>query len=174
MSMDELINFLKTDIWGLIVLGGLGSILGSILIYLTRKLYFWLAKHYRLLRTKSYFNRIVERYSEGYMAGFASKSDVRQTALIGRYIVNLILSSTLLLGILLITFGLLSFLPFQAFWIVIFSAGILIVFPIRKIKKTLWLFNHTYEQHFDQEDIKKKANEHLANRLQELKDKKEK
>ncbi len=66
MTFEEIVHFLKNDIWGLIILGGLGSILGSLLIYFGRKFYFWLAKHYKVFRTKYYFRQIMQNYSEGY------------------------------------------------------------------------------------------------------------
>jgi len=108
------------------------------------------------------------------MAGLASHSEIHQTALIGRYIIEIVFNSTILIGILIISFGFLSFLPFATFWIVIFLSGILIVFPIRKIKKSMWLFKSAFEQHYNEEEIKEKANEYLEESLKSLKkDKKE-
>ena len=163
--MTEIINYLKNDIWGLIILGGLGSVFGSILIYVFRKLYFWLAKHYKIFRTKSFFNKIIENYSEGYVAGKAAMSDIHQTILVGRYIINILLHCTVLISILIIGFGLLSFIPFQFYWIVVFVLGIVTAFPIKKIKRNLWLFNTAYEQVFDDKLIKKKALDYLKEEI---------
>lgn len=167
--IDQIIKFLKTNIWGLIILGGLGSILGTVFIYFIRKIYFWLGKHYSIFRTKTYFKKIIERYSEGYMVGVASQSEIHQTALIGRYIIDIVINSTILIGLLIVSFGFLSFLPFATFWIVIFLTGILIVFPIRRIKKSMWLFKSAFDQHYNEEEIKEKANEFLKESLKDLK-----
>ncbi|REE84464.1 hypothetical protein BX611_0004 [Lutibacter oceani] len=166
---NEFTNFLKNSIWGLILLGGFGSILGTILIVLTRKIYFWLAKNYAVFRTKKYFEKIIELYSKGYISGFASKSDVHQTILNGKLIINTIINSTVLIIILIIAFGLFSILNFELFWIVALILGVLLVFPIMRIKNDLWFINKNYDDNFDKEEIQKKAEEFLSKSLKSQK-----
>lgn len=165
MTFYEIVHFLKNDIWGLIILGGLGSILGSLLIYFGRKFYFWLAKHYKVFRTKYYFRQIMQHYSEGYTAGLAHKSTYHQVVLIGRFIIKTIHQFSLLIIILTIGFGLLAFVPFNFYWIVILLLGITIVFPIIKIKRNLTLFNHCYDMHFDAKELKEKATKYLTDEV---------
>jgi hypothetical protein len=98
MTFEEIVHFLKNDIWGLIILGGLGSILGSLLIYFGRKLYLWLAQHYKVFRTKYFFRQLMQNYSEGYTAGLAINSTYSQALLVGRYIINCIKHFSLLIG----------------------------------------------------------------------------
>ena len=165
MTFDEIVNFLKNDIWGLIILGGLGSILGSLLIYFGRKFYFWLAKHYKVFRTKYYFRQIMQDYSEGYTAGLANKSTYHQVLLIGRFIIKTIQHFSLLIIILTIGFGLLAIVPFNFYWIVILLLGIAIVFPIIKIKRNLTLFNKCYDIRFDEKERKEKAIKYLTDEV---------
>lgn len=161
MTFEEIVHFLKNDIWGLIILGGLGSILGSLLIYFGRKLYLWLAQHYKVFRTKYFFRQLMQNYSEGYTAGLAINSTYSQALLVGRYIINCIKHFSLLIILLTIGFGLLAFVPFYFYWIVVLVLGITIVFPIIKIKRNLKYFNQCYDQQFDEKLLKEKALEYL-------------
>lgn len=170
-DMEKITTFLTTNIWGLIILGGVGSAFGSIIVYIMRRLYFWFAKRYMVFRTKTFFRKVIEQYSEGYMAGYASESQIHQITLVGRYIMEIITNSTILVVILLTSLGLLVTLPFGVIWIVVFLTGLFIVFPIRKINRTLYLYRESYDQLFNPEDIKKKANEYLKKTIHDFKDK---
>jgi len=162
---NDFSNFLKNNVWGLILLGGFGSILGVILLALVRKIYFWLAENYKVFRTRKYFEKIIESYSKGYISAYASHSEVRQTILNGKLIINIILNSTILLIILIIAFGLFSTLKFGSHWIVALVLGILLVFPIIRIKKDVRFINKIYDDNFDKAKIQEKAEEFLSKSL---------
>src|SRR3954463_11591130 len=117
MSIDKIIDFLKNNIWGLLIIGGLGSVLGSLLIYFSKKIYAWLARHYRVFRTKNYLRRLKRNYFEGYTAGMAATSDVKQTILIGRYLLHIILNSVFLIVILIVFLGVSFSIPAKFLWV---------------------------------------------------------
>ncbi|WP_272150172.1 hypothetical protein [Tenacibaculum aiptasiae] len=169
MEYNEIIKFFKTNIWGLIILGAVGSILGGILISLSKRAYNWLATNYKVFRTKRYYNRIIENYSKGYIHGLASQSEIHQSILNTKLIFSMIINSLILIVILIISFGLLSLVPFDIFWIIVLLLGISLVFPILKIRKDIWFLNKMYDGKFDKKKIKKNAEEFLSKDLKKRK-----
>ena len=60
----------------------------------------------------------------------------------------MIINSLILIVILIISFGLLSLVPFDIFWIIVLLLGISLVFPILKIRKDIWFLNKMYDDKF--------------------------
>lgn len=176
MTFDTIVDFLKNNIWGIIIIGGVGSILGRILHYFGKKIYLWIIKHYRLAYFKYALRQVERYYMEGYSAGQAFSSSYHQIMLVGKFVIKTILYSLTILIIITVALGVLAFIPFNYFWIVIFLLGVIIVFPVKQLIDHVKLFFKGYEQLFDEQEMKKKAEEYIKDgflkKISELKEEK--
>jgi hypothetical protein len=161
-------NYLKETIFGIIILGALGSIVGLIFIYIIKILYNLFFKYLTHYRYFAFINRIRHNYSEGYKVGFAHSSTYCQDILVGHYILRILLNAIVLLIIFIYTFDVLILMPEKYHWIAFFS-GFLVVFPLIQIKKYLDYYYMMFDKLFDKKIITEAAQKYIENTFKKTK-----
>jgi hypothetical protein len=157
MTLKEIINFLKNDIKGLMILGIATSIIASLLYDIAKKQVAKFRDKLEQRKKENRLRRLLTSYSNGFRAGYANKSTYQQAALIGDFIIRTIVlvGWTVFISMtftaLLVLFG----QPYSSFFVVAFSFTITIYY--RKLRDHLGYYKLFMEQVFG-EDFKKAVN----------------
>jgi hypothetical protein len=168
MTIKEIIDFLKTDIKGLIILGIFTSIVAAIIYDHSKKqisrLSLYIRKKFHLNKIK----KVLINYGRGFAAGYANRSSYMQIVLVGDFIIKIVLQIGWILFSLLIFIALLLLVgqPFSWIFVIIFSS--LLTLQYRKLKEHKELYQTTVEQVFGDdffENQKKSIKDYLDNDL---------
>lgn len=121
--MNNIIDFLKNDIRGLIILAVVSSLLAAFLYDYLKKQYNKLIEYRQSTKKKNLMTRIMKSYSEGFTAAYALDSSYKQTVLTGHYILQIMiqLSIVLLSTILFVASLILIGQPFSWIITIVFS-----------------------------------------------------
>lgn len=157
--MNLTADFFRNDIIGIVLIGALGGVVGSTIIFVGKRLMLWTIKTFKIFQDKYNSYKAQKLYNEGYIAGAAFQSSYHQISLIGRYIIQILINGLLVISLLIIGFGLFTIIPFNVYWIVAFILGLLISFPLYSIRHYLKLFNFGYKALFDKDSLLNKKKE---------------
>ena len=173
--MDEqtLVNVLTSSVLGLIILGILGSILGYIIIYLSRKIFVKLSYSTNRYFKQSMLNKLKKYYLEGYCGGYAHHSSYHQILLVGKYIINIVINASFTICLLILASLAILLSTQEVYWIVVIFLGFAIVFPLYLLIRNINFFYLTYNMKFNAEEIEKKAKEYSKKKIEGI-DKKNK
>jgi len=149
MDVDKILNFLKTDILGLILLGLISSLIAGIL-------YDFLKKQFQLntqkIKKKIFVKRLVkiaDSFGQGLRTTFAEYgTHFQQQVLIGDYIIKTIMLVSWIFFYLLISIILLLILDESLDWIPVVIFSIIITLRYKKLKQHLEHFKLTFENVF--------------------------
>lgn len=154
MTSDEIINFLKTDIKGLIILGISTSIIAALIYDLTKK---QISRMAIFIRNKLHLNKVkreLTNYGRGYAAGYANTSTYRQIVFVGDFIIKVVLNVGWILFTTLVFVSLLLLMGQSFTWIFVIVFSAIIGFQYRKLKEHIALYQTTIELVFGKEFFK--------------------
>lgn len=167
--MNNIIDFLKNDIRGLIILAVVSSLIAALLYDSFKKLYNKLIEYRQSSKKKNLMSKIMKSYSEGFTAAFALDSSYKQTVLTGHYIIQIIIQTSivLLLTILFVASLILIGQPFS--WIITMVFSIVLTLQYRRLKELrekFLLFMETIFGEEFKELVKKHAIEHAKKKFE--------
>jgi len=177
MNLTNTINFLKTDIRGLIILGIVTSLIAAILYDISKKQLF---RAITFIKFKLHFNKIkklLTYYASGYLAGYAHTSTYRQVVLVGDFIIKIILQIGWSLFSLSSFLGLLILLGKSFSWILVILFSAILTFQYRKLKDLINQYEKLIVSVFGEEFFKKQSKsvkEYFDENFKEGKDSEEK
>lgn len=148
-----MITFLTTTLPGLIIVGALGSLTASILIWLLKKITKRAFNLYQFQFTKV----LIGYFKESAIAAQARGSSYRQIVLIWRYLHRLTLNTFYIIIITLLLIIFLNTITINWYWIIVFIFGFLVVIPAINIVKLTRCQYFLFDQIFDLDEIEKLA-----------------
>lgn len=167
-SMNDIINFLKNDIWGLIILAVVSSLLAALLYDTLKKIYNRLVDYRQDTKKKKLITQSIKYYSEGFTAGYAWNSTYQQSVLTGYYLIRFILQigailfSTIIFVASLILIG----QPFS--WIITIVFSIVLTLQYRRLREMKEMYSVYMEKVFGDDfkkDLSKYSTEHIKNKI---------
>lgn len=170
MTLENLIDFLKNDIRGLIILAVVTSILAAIFYDGLKKAYVIFIRYRKQSETKKTILAQIKNYTEGYTAGYAKISTYHETVLTGHYIVRIMLQAFAIIfsTILFVASLLLIGQPFSWIITVIFSAILTLQYRrLNELRKFYLVFMDTIFGDEFKEEVKKKSLEHIKSKIKE-------
>lgn len=146
MNAEEIINFLKSDFWGLIILGLLSSLIAS-LAYDFLKMKF--KSTHQKIKKRRFVKRLVEiatSFAQGSRAVHAQHGTTfQQAVLIGDYIIKTIVLVGWILVYLLLSIATLVVLDDLLRWVPVIVFSAIITIRYKKLKQHLGFFEQTFE-----------------------------
>lgn len=164
--MVEIIDFLKNDILGLVILGVISSIIATLFYNSLKKLYRRAVIYRQRKKVDNMISKIITNYSDGYTAGYAEESSYRQIVLTGNYLIGIIIQvgviifSTLVFIASMILVG----QPFSWVFVIIFS--VVITLQYRRLTELKGFYKRFMEGVFGDEfyeKVKENAKKHIEN-----------
>lgn len=146
MDIDKIINFLKTDIWGLLILGIVSSVMAGLVYDFLKSKY--KATH-QTIKKKRFTKRLIEiaaSFGQGSRAAYAQNGTTfQQAVLIGDYIIKTIVLVGWILFYLLLSIVTLIILGNILSWIPVIIFNIIITVRYKKLKQHLDYFDQTFK-----------------------------
>lgn len=146
----------KESVWGVLLLGAMGSILGTIIWYLVGYIIKRTNKYLRYRKVRSLFKNYIRSFSLGYLVGDANTSSYKQIIIVFDRLLQIVLIIFRITLTMLITLIICSII--QNYWIecicVALSAS-LVVYNILTLKREIRLFSACFEMVFGEETINK-------------------
>ncbi len=155
MNIDKIINFLKTDIWGLIILGVVSSILAGIIYDFLKSKY---KSTHQTIKKKRFTKRLVEiatSFGQGSRAVYAQNGTTfQQAVLVGDYIIKTIILVGWILFYLLMSIATLVILGDILSWVPVIIFSVIITIRYKKLKQHLEYFDQTFKIVFGEKYFK--------------------
>jgi len=156
MNIQQLINFLKTDIIGLIILGLISSLIAAI-FYDFIKTQAKLTTH--KIRKRLFAKKLVkiaETFGQGSRAAYAQHGTTfQQQALIGDYIIKTIILVGWIIFYLLVSIITILILGTLLSWISVIIFSFIITIYFKKLKQHLDFFKQTFRLAFGEKYFEK-------------------
>ncbi|MBK7441312.1 MAG: hypothetical protein IPI65_07220 [Bacteroidetes bacterium] len=175
MDIEKIIHFLKTDIFGLIILGLVSSLIAGFL-------YDFIKSQYKLtnhkIKKRLFVKRLVkiaEAFGQGSRAAYAQLGTTfQQQVLIGDYIIKTIMLVAWILFYLIISIATLIILGEILSWIPVIIFSVIITIRYKKLRQHLGHYKQTFELAFGEEYFKneRKGQEEYWDELFKKKDEK--
>ena len=156
MTIDKIIEFLKNDIRGLIILAIVTSLISALLYDFGKKIYvriiYFFRKKILFKELEGYFHRI----GIGYASGFSIDSTYKQIMITGDMIIQIILQifKIIISFLIFISLSILVGQPYN--WIFVILLSIILTWQYKSLKKYLELYDTIEEKVFGKEFMEKK------------------
>ena len=155
MDIQKVINFLKTDIWGLIILGIVSSVLAGLVYDFLKSKY--KATH-QTIKKKRFTKRLIEiatSFGQGSRASFAQNGTTfQQAVLIGDYTIKAIVLVGWILFYMLLSVASLIILENILSWIPVIIFSIIVTIRYKKLKQHLDYFDQMFKMAYGEKYFK--------------------
>lgn len=172
MTIESIIDFLKNDIRGLILLAVVTSLLAAFLYDGLKKGYLKYISYRQNKKTKKLISTLIRNYSDGYTAGYAHKSSYHQTVLTGHYLIKIILHACTIIFLTIVFVASLILIGQPFSWIITIVFSFVLTIQYRRLKELREMYVLYMDQIFGEEfkeKVKKHSIEHVESKLKDKK-----
>lgn len=155
MNIDKIITFLKTEIWGLIILGFVSSMFAGFIYDLLKSKY---KSTHQTIKKKRFTKKLVEiatSFGQGSRAVYAlNGTTFQQAVLVGDYIIKAIFLVGWILFYLLMLIATLIIVGEILSWLTVIIFSVIITIRYKKLKQHLDYFDQTFKVAFGEKYFK--------------------